>query len=257
MYFTQGQSTVPGPTVGAMAKLSIQAETGGAVAFALATTALGGLGAPHVFWIATLVVALALGALALAGTVTLQRRWPSLARLPLVADRRADVLRIPLVPDPRVSLALAAAGPHPFPVRFQFEGYQQDDEFEPRNTRLTLHLRAVNRTRSNASLILHLGIKDPNKPGFRMWQQARTPGSHPLAILSPQGRDEPSHVPAEKAEKLEPEFLFAKEYVEDIRKMPPKGRDLGMIESEYLWLRAKDLISGESVEKPLSRLNEL
>jgi hypothetical protein len=145
-----------------------------------------------------------------------------------------------------------------FPVLFHCEGFEQDDEFDSSNTRLRLHLRAVNRTNSNASLILHLGIKDPHKPGFRLWQQARTPGAHPLAILTPRGRDEPSHVPAKRAEKLEPEFLFAKEYIEDLRTKPPAGVDsLGVVELEHLWLRARDLISGEEVEKALGSLDEV
>jgi hypothetical protein len=147
---------------------------------------------------------------------------------------------------------------HVFPVLFHCEGFEQDDEFDPRNTRLRLHLRAVNRTKANASLILHLGIKDPNKSGFRLWQQARTAGTHPLAVLSPIGRAEPTDVPGESAVKLEPEFLFAKEYVEDLRTKPPAGvESAGAVELEHLWLRARDLISGEEVENPLESLDEL
>jgi hypothetical protein len=147
------------------------------------------------------------------------------------------------------------AEPEPtFPILIHFEGMEQDDEFVDGNTRLRLHLRAVNRTDANARLVLHIGIAKPDGNGFRLWQQARTPGAHPLAILTPHGRAEPSLVPAKDVAKLEPEFLFAKEYVRDIRREPPKGAELGIVASDYLWVRARDLISDTELQKPLEGL---
>lgn len=55
-----------------------------AVAFALATTALGGLGAPKYVWLVTLLFAIWFALVAVAGTEHAQRFMPSLGRLPMV-----------------------------------------------------------------------------------------------------------------------------------------------------------------------------
>jgi hypothetical protein len=60
------------------------------LAFALASTALGAIGVPRFVWFITLGMAVIFAVIAIAGTQTLQNRWPWLAQLPLVADQPAN-----------------------------------------------------------------------------------------------------------------------------------------------------------------------
>lgn len=145
-------------------------------------------------------------------------------------------------------------GPLNFPVVFQMLGLGQDDDTDKKNTRIGLDLRAINRGDVDASLVFHLGIGSPDSDEVPIWQQAREPGAHALAVLLPGGGNAvPTEIPRKKHADLKLEFLIAKDYLANIRRDPPPAfaGHLGAIRMEALWIRAKDLITGSVVEKRL------
>jgi hypothetical protein len=90
---------------------TVSPETGIAFGLTLLTAALGALGAPRVLWFVTLTVAVVLLAVALAGTNTVQRRWPQLGRLPFVVDRKRGRWLVGPLPKPQQGESGPLCGP--------------------------------------------------------------------------------------------------------------------------------------------------
>jgi len=90
---------------------TISPEAGIAFGLTLLTTALGALSAPRWLWFITLAIAVVLLAVALAGTKTVQQRWPRLGRLPFVVDRKLGRQLVGPPPKPQQAKRGPLCGP--------------------------------------------------------------------------------------------------------------------------------------------------